>query len=60
MAATKAVEEAATLDDSLGNVLANPLLETVFDNPQEVMGKTVCGGLGDVKGNSLVDTVADT
>ena len=60
MDATKAVEEAVRLDDSLGNVLANPLLDTVFDNPQEVMPKTVCGRLGDVKGNSLVDTVADT
>ena len=60
MAATKAVEEASTLDDSLGNVMANPLLDKVSDTLQEVMAETLSGGLGDVEGDSLVDTVADT
>ena len=36
------------------------LLNTVFDTVQQVMPKTLIGGLGDVEGDSLVDTIADT
>lgn len=60
VAATEAPEEGATLDDALGNVLANPLLNTVADSIQAVMPETLIGGLGDVEGDSLVDTIADT
>lgn len=60
VAAIETEEQPAAPVDSLGNVMANPLLAMVSVTLREVIAETLSDGLSDVVGHSLVDTVDDT